>query len=323
MLYRWIRGILLPALLLAPAGAGPVRAAVEYIIGAEDVLALTVWEHPELSRTVVVRMDGTITLPPLGDITAVGKATAELARDVEARIYSTLRVTTQATVTVVAFNSRKVYLAGQVTAPGRYSFEEMPGLLDLLGAAGGLGATADLAAVRILRRKEGGNPETITVDLATAVQTGDVSTVPKLQPGDVVFVPGVAAGGLAGTAGSGVYVLGEVLRPGAYAALPGANLLQILALAGGLSSRADLSQVLVLGTDPEGGVFRVKVDVRREMETGGRGPEVRPGDTVVVPAFQAGTATQAWAVLRESLGISRDVLNLFLIKDVLNSRTTH
>jgi polysaccharide biosynthesis/export protein len=323
MRYPWILGILLPALLLTPGGVGPARAAVEYVIGNEDVLALTVWEHPELSRTVVVRADGTITLPPLGDIPAVGKTTAQLARDIEARVYGTLRVTAQATISVLAFNSRKVYLAGQVNNPGRYAFEEMPGLLDLLGATGGLGAGADLSAVRILRRKESGGPETMTVDLATAVQTGDVSNVPALEPGDVVFVPGVSAGGGTGIGGGGVYVVGEVLRPGAYAAPPGADLLQVVAIAGGLSPRADLSQVVVVGADPQGGAFRVKVDLRRLMESGGRGPEVRSGDTVIVSTLQAGAAGVAWNVLRESLAISRDVLNLFLIRDYIDTRTTH
>jgi polysaccharide export outer membrane protein len=321
MRHGWFLGVLLALVVLAAAGPGPARAMEGYLLGAEDVLSLTVWEHPELSRTVVVRADGTITLPPLGEVVAAGKAPAELARTIEARIYNTLRVTTQATVSVIAFNSRKVFIAGQVTSPGRYGFEEIPGLVDLLGSVGGLSTAADLSAIRILRRKEGTGPETITVDLSKAVQTGDLSVVPKLESGDVIYVPGAVGSGTGQmVAGGGVFIMGEVLRPGAYGSLPGMDLVQLLAIAGGLSPRADLSQVMILGTDPAGGPFRVKVDLRREMDTGGRGPEIRIGDAVIVAPLEAGSVAIAWSVLRESLGISRDVLNLFLIKDVLQSR---
>jgi polysaccharide export outer membrane protein len=324
MRYGWILGVIMAAAVLMAAGPGPARATEGYLIGVEDVLSLTVWEHPELSRTIVVKADGTITLPPLGDIPAVGISTAELARNIEALVYSTLRFTTQATVSVIAFNSRKIYLSGQVTAPGRYGFEEIPGLVDLLGSAGGLNATADLSAVRILRRKEGGGPATLTVDLSRAVQTGDLSAVPKLEPGDVVYVPAAAAGGAGQVVGGGgIYVMGEVLRPGAYSSLPGMSLMQLLAIAGGLSPRADLSRILIFGTDPAGRPFRIKVDLGREMETGGRGPEIRLGDTVIVASLEAGPVAITWNVLRETLAVSRDVLNLFLIQDVVKNRSTN
>ncbi len=318
MRHGWILSVLLAAALVAASGAA-AQAAESYLLGAEDVLSVTVWEHPELSRTVAVRADGTITLPPLGDLPAAGKTAAGLARDIESRVYGTLRFTTQATVAVIAFNSRKVYLAGQVASPGRYGFEEIPGLVDLLGSAGGLNTTADLSAIRILRRRDGAETQTMTVDLSRAMQTGDLAAVPKLEPGDMVFVPGTPGGTATGQSviGGGVYVMGEVLRPGAYALAPGMDLLQLLAVAGGLGPQADPSRVLVLGTDPSGGRFRVQVDLHRQMKTGDRGPEIRPGDTVIVSSVGTRSLGLAWSVVRESLGVSRDVLNLFLIKDVI------
>jgi hypothetical protein len=60
------------------------------------------------------------------------------------------------------------------------------------------------------------------------------------------------------------------------------------------------------------------VDLRREMREGRRGPAIRPGDTVVIPSVQAGAGRVAWTVVRETLGVSRDVLNLMLIRDVLS-----
>lgn len=310
-------GVAALALVLALAGGGNAGAQSEYIIGAEDVLSISVWERPELSRTVVVRADGSVTVPPVGDLPAAGKTTTELARELEAQFYRTLRIATQATVSVVAFNSRQVYVAGQVATPGRYSFEEIPGLIDLLSGAGGLNATADLANVRILRKRDSGSPETISVDVARAVQSGNTAGLPALEAGDVVYVPGAAGGAGQVVGGGGVYVLGEVAHPGVYGVMPGMDLLQVLALAGGTTPAADLGRIDLLGTDGAGAAFRVRVDLRGEISQGRGGPEIRAGDRVVVSASGTGPGGMAWAISREALGISRDVLNLFLIGDIL------
>jgi polysaccharide biosynthesis/export protein len=290
-------------------------AVAEYVVGPDDVLALTVWEHPELSRTLTVRADGTITVPPIGDLPAAGRVTAALARDIEARFYSVLRLTTQATVSVVAFNSQKVYLAGQVSTPGRFSFEVIPNLIDFLGMTGGLGATSDLAHVRLLRSGTQGS-QTVNVDLTRAVQSGDMTGVPPLQSGDIVYVPGIAGAGPS-LGNDTVYVLGEVVRPGPYGMSPGLDLLRLLSVAGGITPMGDLEHAEVLSAPGREGRFRVRIDLNREMQSGRGGLTLKPGDTVVIPSRQAGAARQTWGVLRETLGVSRDVLNLFLIKNVL------
>lgn len=300
-----------------PLGVSVAQAS-EYVVGAEDVLSLTVWEHPELSRTVAVQADGTITLPPIGAVPAAGKTTSTLARDLEGRYYSVLRITTQVTVSVIAFNSQKVFLAGQVATPGRFSFEVMPNLVDFLGMTGGLGAGADLSRVRILRKGAvGQGTETVNIDLTKAVQEGDMSGVPSLQSGDVVFVPGVLAGSAMGGENV-IYVLGEVVRPGPYSATPGLDLARVLSLAGGVTPMGDMGKVEVLSGGGKEGGFRVRIDLNKEIEAGRGGVDLRAGDMVVVSSRQSGAAGQAWGLFRETLGVSRDVLNLFLIKDVLN-----
>ena len=303
--------------LTALVASGEVRAEGEYVIGAEDVLSISVWERPELSRTVVVRADGNVTVPPVGDLPAAGKSTTELARELEAQFYRTLRIATQATVSVVAFNSRQVYVAGQVATPGRYSFEEIPGIIDLLSGAGGLNATADLANVRILRKRDSGTPETISVDVARAVQSVNPTALPPLLPGDVVYVPGGAGGAGQGGGGGGAYVLGEVAQPGVYSVMPGMDLLQLLAVAGGTTPGADLKRIDILGSDGTGASFRVRIDLRAEIQQGRGGPEIRPGDRIVISPSGTGAGGFAWTLSREALSVSRDVLNLFLIGDIL------
>ncbi len=293
------------------------RAAEEYVLGPEDVISITVWEHPELSRTAVVRANGTLTLPPLGDLAAAGKTTATLARDLERQMYASLRQTTQVTVSVVAFNSRKVFLAGQVSVPGRYSFEQMPDIVNLLGQAGGLGAGGDLSQVRILRRGDAGE-QTLQVDLNKAIKQGDLTGLPALQPGDVVFVP-PTAGASTGAVGDAVYVLGEVQRPGGYSVGTGLDLMQALGLAGGTTPNSDLAQVEILARDGMGGSYLVKVDLEEKLRSGNGGPEVRAGDTIRIPSRTTSTTYQAWSMLRAGLGTTRDVLNLVLIRDALKN----
>lgn len=309
-------GLVLLLALAGWMGGAPVARGQEYVIGSEDVLSLTVWEHQELSRTVAVRADGSITVPPVGDIPAAGKATSALAREIESRFYNVLRLTTQVTISVVAFNSQKLFLAGQVNTPGRYSFEVLPNLVDFLGMAGGLGPTADLSRVRVLRNGGQEPNKTLTVDLTRAMTDGDMSGVPPLQTGDVVFVPGGSAGGQTGP--DVIYVLGEVARPGPYNAMPGMNLPRLLSVAGGVTPMGDMSRIEVLSAAGKEGGFRVQVDLRREMEAGRTGLTLRSGDTVLIPARGSGGGTRAWGVMRETLGVSRDILNLFLIRNVLN-----
>lgn len=299
-------GVLL--LLLATAG----QAADEYRIGADDVLTITVWERPDLTRQVAVRAGGQITFPPIGEVNASGETTASLARLLEQRLYDFLRRPTQVTVEVASFYSQRVTVAGAVTNPGRLSFERIPGLVEVLGAAGGLSPGGDLGRIQILRT-EGGRQTAVTVDLAQAMARGDLSNLPALQAGDVVFVPSI--GGEAGGAGP-AFVLGHVARPGAVPVGSGLDLAKVLSLAGGTLPTGRLDKVQVIGSQPGGEPFVAEVDLERLFETGDANFLVRPGDTIRVPPRRA-TLAAAWSVTRDVLGVSRDVLNLILISDVL------
>ncbi len=316
---RFAAGLLM--LLLLPAAAFRICAADEYVLGSGDVIAITVWDHPELSRNVSIAEDGKISVPPLGDLPAAGKTTTDLARDLESALHTTLRLSAQVTVSVAAFNSRAVSVAGQVDKPGRYAFETLPNLIDLLSLAGGLGPAADLSRVRILRRDAAGM-QTLTVDLSKAVQTGDLRDVPPLKAGDVIIVPAAALTGPSGqieaaAAGSSVFVLGEVARPGAYPAVAGIDLLQILSLAGGLTSHGSLGGIKVVSSGGPGGPFVVKVDLEQAMSQGRPGFPLRPGNVVLVPAQGSGIPLATWTMVQQVLSVSSNVLNLAVARNVL------
>jgi polysaccharide export outer membrane protein len=299
----------LACILLARAST-----AQEYRLGPDDVVSITVWERADLTRQVSVRAGGQITFPPVGEVQAAGETTASLARTLEQRLYDFLRRPTQVTVEMVSFLSQRVTIAGAVTTPGRLSFEKIPGLLEVLGSAGGLSSGADLARIQIIRT-EGARQTATTVDLAAAMARGDLSDIPALRPGDMVFVPSTAAEATGGT--SPAYVLGDVGRAGPVSVGAGLDLLKVLSLAGGTLPTANLGKVQVVGAQPGGEPFVAEVDLDRFLERGTTDFLVRPGDTVRVPS-RSRTLLGVWTVTRDVLAVSSTVLNLFLISDVLD-----
>jgi polysaccharide biosynthesis/export protein len=311
-----MRTIVFLAAIAAVLGMSrPVLAAEEYVLNPEDVISISVWNRPDLSRTGPIRSGGEITFPPLGDIQAAGQTTASLSRMLETSLTDILRAPAQVTVEVVAFNSRRVTVSGAVTSPGRFSFETIPSLVDVLGAAGGLGAGADLSRVQVFRKK-GDRQTAQSVDLTRALQSGDFTGLPVLEPGDVVYVPTVAGPG-GSESPNAIYVTGDVSRPGPYGIGDGLDLLKVLSVAGGTLPTADLSAVQVVGKDAAGRSFVVVVDLQRYLDRGQANFTVQPGDAVRVPSRSHARLGIAWIAAREALGLSRDVLNLFLIKDVL------
>ena len=289
-------------------------AAGPYAIGPGDVLLVSVWERPDLTRTVTVRTGGQIIFPPLGEVSAAGKSPAELGRFLEERLTDYLRRPTQVSVDVAEFLSRRITVSGAVASPGRLSFEEIPGLVDVLGAAGGLGPEAALGGVQIFRWTNG-QRSAISVDIAEAMRTGDFSGLPELLPDDVVFVP--STGAEAGAGSNAAFITGDVAQPGAYGVGSGIDLLKLISISGGSLPTGDLSRVQIVGTDPGGETFTASVDLEKYLETGDARFLVRPGDVIRVPPRRHSAPGAIWAVTREFLGLSRDIINLFLIFDVL------
>jgi protein involved in polysaccharide export with SLBB domain len=136
--------------LLLVAG---VARAEDYVLGVEDEVSISVWMHPELDRKVAIGTSGSIVFPPVGDIRAAGLTTKQLGDRLGDRLSSYLRSTSTVTVTISKYLSRSVIVSGAVFAPGRYGFETIPNLLDVLNAAGGPVPGADPTGSRSSARK--------------------------------------------------------------------------------------------------------------------------------------------------------------------------
>ncbi len=298
--------------LLAP----PAARAEEYVLGPDDVIAVSVWGHPELERTVSVGSDGNITFAPIGEVKAVGQTTKQLADRLGDRLSQYLRVTAQVTITVKEFLSHSVYVSGAVARPSRYGFERIPNLVDVISQAGGAVPGADLANVQVVRR-EGDARRTLPADVASALRDGVIANLPTLKPGDTVIVPAGALGTGSFAASDGVGVLGEVARPGVYPATGGQDLWVILAGAGGLTPRGNLSDVRVVTRQGQSQAV-VSLNLKDVLRHGSRSAfVVKPGDIVFVSSTGSSAMGRAFNAFAQTLPLAVEVLNIVVLSDVL------
>jgi polysaccharide biosynthesis/export protein len=303
-------------------GAASARAA-DYTIGKEDVLGISVWLHSELERTVTVNADGKVVFPPLGELQAEGTTAKALGDRIAERLGSYLRQPTQVTVTVTQYNSRAVFVNGAVAHPGKYGFESIPGLVEVIGTAGGATPNADLTQVQIIR-KEGDARRTITADVAASMRSETPTGLPPLRPGDTVMVPATvtSASGAGAVGGEVVAVFGEVQKPGIYPVGQGQDILSVLALAGGGTERGDMSKVHVIErTGTAQTVFTV--NVKRTTQLGTTQPfMVKPGDVVVLEPSQSSSWAKGWTGFGAALTVGLNIVNVALLIQLLNQGGT-
>ena len=159
----------------------------EYKIGAEDVIEVGVWKEPDLSRTVVVRPDGKISLPLIGDVQAEGLTPKELSDNIQNRFKAFLS-NPVVFVILSQINSSKIYLLGKVNKPGAYPLNSDTTLLQAIAIAGGFAEWAKKNKVIILRRVEGKDKRIIINIEKLVKQKGDSKDV-LLQNGDRIIVP--------------------------------------------------------------------------------------------------------------------------------------
>jgi polysaccharide export outer membrane protein len=123
----------------------------EYVIGRGDVLEIAVWDNATISRTVLVRPDGRISLPLLHDLQAAGLTPMQLRESLEKTLVQYLEKPT-VSVIVREVHSYQVSVVGQVKTPGRFQLTDHATVLDVLAMAGGLTDFADRGRITVLRR---------------------------------------------------------------------------------------------------------------------------------------------------------------------------
>lgn len=148
-----------PAQPAVPAMASDTAAKAattdaNYVIGGQDVLDVSVWKEPEISRVVPVRPDGKISLPLLNDVQAAGLTPAQLAAQITESLKKFV-TNPQVTVIVTTINSQRVYILGEVTRPGAFPLLPNMTVLQALSSAGGFTQFAREKNIYVLRNEEG------------------------------------------------------------------------------------------------------------------------------------------------------------------------
>ena len=172
--------------------AAPAKAATpnyNYLIGAGDSLAVSVWRHPELSTTVPVRPDGKVTTPLIEDLPAIGRTPADLSREIEERLKKYVREPS-VTVSVTNFvgnTSEQVRVVGQAAKPAALNYKQGMTLLDVMILVGGI--TENAAGNRAVLIRQTENNKQYSVRLRDLLKGGDVSANVEVLPGDVIMIP--------------------------------------------------------------------------------------------------------------------------------------
>ncbi len=194
----WVNGILILGLLGAcssvtsqypQAPAAAVTKDYDYIVGSGDLLNIIVWRSPELSLSVPVRPDGKISTPLVDELTAQGKTTVQIARDIEKALSKLVR---DPVVTVVATHlvgpySEQIRVVGEAAKPQALPYKQKMTVLDVMIAVGGLTDYADGNAASITRTSDGG--KRYSVRLKDLVKRGDISANVEMLPGDILIIP--------------------------------------------------------------------------------------------------------------------------------------
>jgi polysaccharide export outer membrane protein len=164
----------------------------EFLLGPEDVLVVTVWRNQELSREVIVRPDGKISLPLIGDITAAGLTAQALSKQIAdglAEFMSTPTVSVQ----VKEVNSYHFFVVGEVAKPGKHVLKSYANVLQGISYAGGFTMFASRNNIHVLRNVRNGQGLSkqimIPVPYTDIVRGKNLEANIILNAGDIIVVP--------------------------------------------------------------------------------------------------------------------------------------
>jgi polysaccharide export outer membrane protein len=165
------------------AVAKPGNAA--YKIGPLDVLDVSVFKVPDLTKEMQVAEDGTVNYPLIGDVQAAGKTAHDLERDLTQKLGAKFLRNPQVTVLIKEYNSQRVTVSGSVKTSGVYGIKGNTSLMQVIAMAGDVDTTTDSGNVVIFRTIDG-RRSAAKFDI-DAIKAGKASD-PAVEPGDVVVV---------------------------------------------------------------------------------------------------------------------------------------
>lgn len=245
--------------------------AEAYRLGPQDVITVTVMRHPEYSGEFTIPPDGAIALPGTGMISVARCTLDDVAVAIRDRLKSTLRVP-EISVTLKTSRTQQLYVLGDVSKPGVYTWQAGWRLTEALAAAGGMAADPGECMVTVLRE----SGERVSIPLKTALHTEQDANL-SLAPGDVVSVEAMER--------YPVYVTGAVKQPGMYKLKAGEGPVEAMVMAGGVLENAATGKAQILRATGERETVDLKAIIANNTGTAPR--KLAAGDVLVIPESTA------------------------------------
>jgi polysaccharide export outer membrane protein len=163
-------------------------AGREYRIGVPDLLELTVWQHPDVSGPLLVRLDGKVSVPLLGDVRAEGLTPVELAKQIRSGLREFI-AKPRVDIAVVEMRSQVVsVIGGGIEREGQVELQRNTRLIEAIAAMGGLTPFAKRRRIRVLRQTPTGHVE-YRFDYEAFIRGEAPDSNLLLEPGDTIIVP--------------------------------------------------------------------------------------------------------------------------------------
>lgn len=275
--------------------------ATDYVLGPEDVIDIEVFNVPELTKTVRVANDGTISLSLLGHVKAAGLTTTQLREELEKLWNQTYLENPQVSVFVREFHAQPVSIIGAVDRPGIYQLTGPRSLIDMLSMAGGLAKRASDTPGRWVYVTRKGtfttppsvegmrlvSPDKVEINLRQLLFSHENAMNIDIKPFDTISVSKADL----------VYVVGAVRRPGGFVleSRETATVLQALALAEGLGPNAAKGSARIIRKSADGSGVEIPLDLNKILKGKARDIELAANDILFVPESTGKAAAKAGA----------------------------
>lgn len=162
----------------------------EYVIGVADELAIKVWGKPDFSANAVVRPDGTITMPLIGDLSAVGKTPTQLRDQISQQLSNFIRdEAAVVTIALTATNSYSFTVSGNVEHPSVFTSKKYVTIVEAVQMAGGPNRYASPRETKLFRQNKDGTLRVIPIDFNEIQEGREPEANLALVSGDRIFIP--------------------------------------------------------------------------------------------------------------------------------------
>jgi polysaccharide biosynthesis/export protein len=158
-----------------------------FLLGPEDLLEITVWKNPDLSRVTPIRPDGLISIPIIGDVEASGLTADALAHRIADRLKQFVAGSPAVSVSVKELNSYSVFVLGEVSKPGKYQAKSYVTLLQAISIAGGFTEFAKKNKLQVVRVRSNGDHK--LHEIRIPVRYDDL-VAGRGEPGNIILLSG-------------------------------------------------------------------------------------------------------------------------------------